>query len=77
MVMSNGKSKGYSKLAIAKWTKAGKIIQDLNNEAMKLLLEGKTEAGKAKASEAETLKSLRNKTSYYDDVREAIKTHAL
>lgn len=73
MVMSNGKSKGYSKLAISKWTKASKIIQDLNNEAMKLLLAGDAENGKAKAKEAEELKVLRNDVSYYDDVREIIK----
>jgi len=71
MVMSKEKSKGYSKKAIAKWTKAGKEAQALNDEAMKLLLSGDTEAGKIKANEAEDLKQLRNKAKYYDDVREA------
>lgn len=72
MVMSKGKSKGYSKLAIAKWTKAGKIIQELNNEAMRLLLDGKQDEGKAKAKEAEELKVLRNEVKYYSDVRQEL-----
>lgn len=69
MVMSSGKSKGYSKKAIAKWTKAGKEAQLLNEQAMKLLLSGETVEGTNKASEAEELKLLRNKVEYYDDVR--------
>ena len=70
MVMSQGKSKGYSKKAIAKWTKAGKEVQTLNDIAMKLLLDGKSEEGKSKALEAEELKTNRNNQNYYDDVRE-------
>ena len=77
MVMSSGKSKGYSKKAIAKWTKLGKDAQKLNDEAMKLLLSGDTEAGKAKAAEAETLKVTRNDASMYDDVRDEYKDIAL
>ena len=77
MVMSSGKSKGYSKKAIAKWTKLGKDTQKLNNEAMQLLLSGDTEAGKAKATEADTLKVTRNDASMYDDVREEYKDIAL
>ena len=69
MVMSNGKSKGYSKKAIAKWTKTGKTVQSINEAAMKLLLDGDTENGTIKANEAEELKQLRNKPEYYDDVR--------
>ena len=38
MVMSNGKSKGYSKSAIARWTKAGKEAKQLQEKALKLLL---------------------------------------
>lgn len=77
MVMSSGKSKGYSKKAIAKWTKLGKDAQKLNDDAMKLLLSGDTEAGKAKATEAETLKVTRNDASMYDDVRDEYKDIAL
>jgi len=71
IVMSKGKSKGYSKKAIALWTKIGRTAQELNNEAMKLLLSGDVEAGKSKAEEAEKLKVDRNKTSMYDEVRSA------
>ena len=77
MVMSSGKSKGYSKKAIAKWTKLGKDVQKLNDEAMQLLLSVDTEAGKTKAAEAETLKVTRNDASMYDDVREEYKDIAL
>ena len=69
MVMSNGKSKGYSKKAIAKWTKAGKDVQAINDLAMKLLLEGNVQDGTLKANEAQDLKDLRNKVEYYDDIR--------
>jgi hypothetical protein len=71
MVMSQGKSKGYSKKAIAKWTKAGKEVQTINEAAMKELLSGDAEKGKTMALEAEELKTNRNNQSYYDDVREA------
>lgn len=37
-VMSNGKSKGYSKSAISRWTKAGKEAKQLQEKALKLLL---------------------------------------
>lgn len=77
MVMSSGKSKGYSKKAIAKWTKLGKQAQTINDEAMKLLLSGSTEEGKAKAQEAEELKITRNDASMYDDIREEYKDIAL
>jgi hypothetical protein len=76
MVMANGKSKGYSKKAITKWTKAGREIQATNEEAMQLLLSGDAEKGKSLALQAEELKTNRNKQSYYDDIRaeyEAIK----
>jgi hypothetical protein len=72
MVMSNGKSKGYSKRAIAKWTKAGKEAQIINEEAMKLLLAGNVEEGTTKAQEAEDLKTLRNKQDYYEDVKDEL-----
>lgn len=69
MVLSNGKSKGYSKLAIGLWTKLGRDAQKLNDEAMKALLNGDTEHGKALAIEAEALKTNRNNPEMYDDVR--------
>lgn len=77
MVMSSGKSKGYSKKAIAKWTKLGKDAQKLNDDAMKLLLSGETEKGKEVAKEAETLKVTRNDASMYEDVRNEYKDIAL
>ena len=77
LVMSSGKSKGYSKKAIAKWTKLGKQAQAMNDEAMKLLLAGEVELGKAKAQEAEELKITRNDASMYDDIREEYKDIAL
>jgi len=69
MVMSNGKSKGYSKLAIAKWTKLGKEAQKLNEQAMQLLLAGEVEKGKLVAEEAEQLKIGRNLPESYSDVQ--------
>lgn len=77
MVMSNGKSKGYSKLAIAKWTKAGKEIQSINDKAMKLLLAGDVENGTRLAQEAEALKLDRNKPTYYSDVIEQLEDLSL
>ena len=69
MVMSNGKSKGYSKKAIAKWTKLGKKAKDLEATAMKLLLEKNFEEGTEVADRATKLLNDRNKTSMYDDIR--------
>lgn len=73
MVMSKGKSKGYSKKAIAKWTKIGRDAKALEAEAMKLLLAKDFEAGTAKNNEAEELLNNRNKTNQYGDVREDYK----
>jgi hypothetical protein len=70
MVMSNGKSKGYSKKAIALWTKYGRDAQKLNDEAMQLLLNNQIVKGQAKAKEAEELKNQRNYNTMYDSVRE-------
>ena len=49
----------------------------MNDEAMKLLLAGEVELGKAKAQEAEELKVTRNDASMYDDIREEYKDIAL
>jgi hypothetical protein len=70
MVMSNGKSKGYSKKAIAKWTKLGKEAQKLNDEAMKLLLNNQIVEGQDKAKEADELKNKRNYSTLYEDIAE-------
>lgn len=69
IVLSNGKSKGYSKKAIAQWTKMGKDAQKLNDEAMKLLLENKIIEGQDKAKEAEELKLKRNYSNQYVEVK--------
>ena len=69
MVMSNGKSKGYSKSAIARWTKAGKEAKTLQEKALKLLLEGKQIEGQDLNAKAEELLLKRNKPDYYLDLR--------
>lgn len=69
MVMSNGKSKGYSKSAIARWTKAGKEAKQLQEKALKLLLEGKQVEGQDLNAKAEELLLQRNKPTYYEDLR--------
>lgn len=69
MVMSNGKSKGYSKSAIARWTKAGKEAKQLQEKALKLLLDGKQVEGQDLNTKAEELLLQRNKPAYYEDLR--------
>lgn len=71
IVMSNGKSKGYSKKAIGLWNKMGRDAKALNDEAMKLLLSKDLENGTLKAQEADALKDARNKSESYDSIREA------
>ena len=69
MVMSNGKSKGYSKSAISRWTKAGKEAKQLQEKALKLLLDGKLVEGQDLNAQAEELLLKRNKPEYYLDLR--------
>lgn len=69
MVMSNGKSKGYSKSAISRWTKAGKEAKQLQEKALKLLLEGKQVEGQDLNAQAEELLLKRNKPEFYEDLR--------
>ena len=69
MVMSNGKSKGYSKSAIARWTKAGKDARQLQERALKLLLNGQQVEGQDLNAKAEELLVSRNKSEYYTDLR--------
>ena len=69
MVMSNGKSKGYSKSAIAKWTKAGKDAKALQEKALKFLLNGQQVEGQDLNAQAEELLLKRNKPEFYEDLR--------
>lgn len=72
MVMSSGKSKGYSKIAISRWTKAGKDAKVLQESALKELLAGNIVEGQDFNSQAEELLLLRNKPEFYQDLVEAI-----
>lgn len=72
MVMSNGKSKGYSKIAISRWTKAGKDAKVLQESALKELLAGNIDEGQDFNAKAEELLLLRNKPEFYQDLVEAI-----
>ena len=72
MVMSSGKSKGYSKIAISRWTKAGKEAKVLQESALKELLAGNIVEGQDFNSQAEELLSLRNKPEFYQDLVESI-----
>lgn len=69
MVMSNGKSKGYSKSAISRWTQAGKEAKQLQEKALKLLINKQHEEGKDVNAQAEALLLQRNKPEYYTDLR--------
>lgn len=69
MVMSNGKSKGYSKSAISRWTKAGKEAKTLQEKALKLLLAGQQVEGQDLNAQSEELLLKRNKPEFYEDLR--------
>ena len=70
IVLSNGKSKGYSKKAIAEWTRLGKEAQNLNAKAMAKLLDGDMAEGAKIAAEAEALKLARNTPDLYLDIKQ-------
>ena len=72
MVMSAGKSKGYSKIAISRWTKAGKDAKVLQESALKELLAGNIVEGQDFNAQAEELLLLRNKPEFYQDLVESI-----
>lgn len=72
MVMSSGKSKGYSKIAISRWTKAGKDSKVLQESALKELLAGNIVEGQDFNAKAEELLLLRNKPEFYQDLVESI-----
>lgn len=78
MVMSNGKSKGYTKEAIARWTKMGKEAKSLQNEALKCLLtkcedpieqKETNDKGHELNEKAEDLLLSRNKPEAYSDLK--------
>ena len=77
IVMSSGKSKGYSKIAISRWTKAGKEAKVLQEKALKLLLEGKQIEGQDANTQAEELLIARNKPEFYQDLVEAIQDDSI
>lgn len=77
MVMSNGKSKGYSKIAISRWTKAGKDAKVLQESALKELLAGNMDDGQDFNAQAEELLLLRNKPEFYQDLVESIQDDAV
>lgn len=70
IVISNGKSKGYSKKAIAEWTRLGKEVQNLNAKAMAKLLDGDKAEGAKIAADAEALKLARNTPDLYLDIKQ-------
>ena len=72
MVLSSGKSKGYSKIAISRWTKAGKDAKVLQESALKELLAGNIVEGQEFNATAEELLLLRNKPEFYQDLVESI-----
>ncbi len=72
MVISNGKSKGYSKIAISRWTKVGKDAKSFQESALKALLLGNIVEGQEFNATAEELLLLRNKPEFYQDLVEAI-----
>ena len=70
IVMSNDKSKGYSKKAIAEWTRLGKEVQNLNAQAMAKLLDGDMAEGAKIAADAEALKLARNTPDLYLNIKQ-------
>lgn len=66
MVMSNGKSKGYCKAAIAKWNKLNAQIKKLSAQSSELLLQGKVEDASKLANEMQGLKAILNEPSTYN-----------
>lgn len=69
MVMSSGKSKGYSKVAISRWTKLGKEAKTLKDEALKCLLNSEVELGQELNTKSEELLVNRNKPETYIDLK--------
>ena len=66
MVMSNGKSKGYCKASIAKWTKLGKEIQKLESSVTVALRADNIEQAKEFSLKVEELKAARNKVESFN-----------
>jgi len=66
MVISNGKSKGYSKAAIAKWNKAQRTIKDYEAKAVEAMAKGDFDEAQKLSKLAVTLKADCLKPEYYD-----------
>jgi len=66
MVISGGKSKGYCRAAISKWTKATKEVKALEKASTDAVLEGDIDLAKEKAQEAKDLQSAITSPSFYD-----------
>lgn len=66
MVMSNGKSKGYCKAAIAKWNKTNTEIKKLNADAVEALANGDVEKAKKITAQAQKLSAVFNKPEFYN-----------
>jgi len=72
MVMSNGKSKGYSKMSISKWNKTNRQIKLLEAKVTELMLAGQMDDAQKIANEVKELKEKLNLPGFYnpqEDVR--------
>lgn len=65
MVMSLGKSKGYCKASISKWSKMNSDIKKLNSQAVIAMSEGQMNDAQAYAKESEALKTKLNSPESY------------
>jgi len=66
MVMSGGKSKGYSKMSISKWNKTNRQIKLLEAKVTELMLAGQVEEATKIANEVKELKENLNLPSFYN-----------
>ena len=71
MVMSKGKSKGYSKSAISRWNKANSSIKELEGVAVEAMGLGDFDKAQKFAKKAKELKDTFNKPEYYDYTRDS------
>ena len=68
MVFSNEKSKGYSKIAISKWTKSDKQVKKIKEQALELFSTGNIEEAQNLLKEAEELSNLKNQVEFYNEI---------
>ena len=66
MVMSNDKSKGYSKAAIAKWNRAQREVKAMEAKAIEAMNKGNFKEAQALSKEATELKANSLKPEFYD-----------